>query len=493
MATPNGRVPTPPDFADDTGPDASPVAARRSTRDIAAASDRLTRAPRRPSSVEVPATREEPMPESVDLDTRVGPLPAAPVGRARASSAAPRRAVESEYDADESTQERTLPIRRDELPASRRRAAPPPIAAAEAPVVAQPAPVEPTANARAARRPSILEVSTDAKFRPNLPAAPLSPRSSPPELEPARAREVTPPATAVDMLPLAVDADDGLPFETTDPIGDRLSSVPAPATAPFARRDLREQSTRVGPLPEAPAGRRQTGVEHQATSLLEVGSAIDDFAPRRVEQQATSQLPAIDERLGEDDAPAPRRERLAPPVAELSTSVLPQLDDPVEPPPAQPARRSNSLSSMPARRRRPTHDGIAASGAADKPAPFELSRVFRLEAVAHAGKSRMGFQVAIGVLMLFFGGGILAAVAFHTDKPPLETLQVNYPYGFSGGMMPNGRRAPPVSQVIFDFDGVATCGDGECVKYKAHTADNHFQMTMELRHDGSDWNRVGGP
>jgi hypothetical protein len=129
---------------------------------------------------------------------------------------------------------------------------------------------------------------------------------------------------------------------------------------------------------------------------------------------------------------------------------------------------------------------VAARGAIE-PGPVNLpfrgfSGMLRLQALKNSGKNR-GFQLVIALGMVLVGLAVFGVLELHGNRPPQEALQMAYPFGLAGGRMPNGRNAPPVSNVLFDYLGEVDCGVGECARYLAHTADRRFQVNMDMRRD----------
>jgi hypothetical protein len=123
-----------------------------------------------------------------------------------------------------------------------------------------------------------------------------------------------------------------------------------------------------------------------------------------------------------------------------------------------------------------------------------LSQIQSLTGLHRLGPARFGFQVVIAGVMLLVGLGLVAHFAFGNDVPPDETLQFLYPYGFTGGVQPNGRAAPPASAVRFKFTGTVDCGSRVCDHFEVNGTDGVFriEMTVAKRDDGT-WTLVGGP
>lgn len=294
-----------------------------------------------------------------------------------------------------------------------------------------PVPRRATAEVRAssARQASMEEETTaPVQMRP----APLVGRS--PTREQPLPRRPSSLGVPAQRDPLPPPVADPLEEEPTAP----LSTLPSKRDAAHADDAPHDEPTRVGALPTAssPASEQERAVP------TAVGAAID-----------------LDELEGTPTPTAPL-----------------------------PGSRPRGLSAEPTRRKE------NASPAAEA-APDELSRVIRLEAARNGqvGGRRFGFQVAIGLVMLVLGVGAFATFFIgHVEKPPLETLQLSYPYGFAGGRLPNGRSAPSVVDITFELKETIDCGGDICLRYDAHSADDSFHLTMDLKRVGSDWKLVGG-
>lgn len=265
----------------------------------------------------------------------------------------------------------------------------------------------------------------------------------------------------------------------------QLSAKPTPRTTSreVPWEEVKDMPTQVGALPGRPPQKSDATATAPLPRLERPAHPTDPHD----DPEPTIAIPGL---AGEAAAAQIRKELAA----------AKQAEAPAQGPPALPGSRSSELSDKPQPKRRGTYSLLQAQGGAGErpeqakstPALHELSRVIRLEAVKNAAGRMHGFQIAIGVVMLVLGGGaFLAFFLGHHDRPPLEALQVAYPYGFSGGTLPNGRTAPPVSQVLFDYKATVDCGEDVCARYLVHTADNSFQLTMDLRKEGPDWKLAG--
>lgn len=92
-----------------------------------------------------------------------------------------------------------------------------------------------------------------------------------------------------------------------------------------------------------------------------------------------------------------------------------------------------------------------------------------------------GFMLLIGV-----GLGIKTLLSA-TRTPSRRDLVMLYPFGFSGGSTPAGRRAPGAAQVVFKLTGTADCGGDRCLTYLAVTRDGSFEYKMTVRDDDGLW------
>ena len=164
-------------------------------------------------------------------------------------------------------------------------------------------------------------------------------------------------------------------------------------------------------------------------------------------------------------------------------AAVPDLEPSTEPPAAL-AVSVDELGPTDLSSRSVRPETTAGKSLADVPGG-DLSRVIRIEALARSGGNR-GFQLVIALGMVLLGVGIFAIVALHHERPSHEALELAYPFGLSGGRLPSGRTAPPATELIFDLEGPVACGDGTCLRYRAHTADGHFEtnMTMKQSDDG---------
>ena len=370
-----------------------------------------------------------------------------------------------------------------------------------------------------------IEVTPPNEPLPTKPLPRTSTRSfKPPPSEPLddKPRKKTPGNAPALPVPDGTSVDQG----SLEPV---LSSVPAsrskaitaakPRTDPRAN-SLLDEHTRVGSLPEAP--NKPPRIENRETSMLnELDQPLDDKPrPRsgpptgehRIENRETSMLavPTIEDDDEDDAIPTALMSR--PPKEMLD----PVDDDPTDAsalkPRDKPKVEVRSLAAMtsapPARpeppsARKPGYSRVAKDTEKAKPAkpgepparrPFELSGMIRAEALQNFGQNKQGFQIVIGVVLLVLGLGAFLGYYLHGDKPSNEDLQMAYPYGFSGGRQQNGRSAPPSAEVIFDFEKSVDCGDTVCVRYTAHTLDDSFHITMDLKkNDKGEWKLVNGP
>jgi hypothetical protein len=368
-----------------------------------------------------------------------------------------------------------------QTPAARRATGQVPVASAprrptgQLPVAAAPgaAPRRPTGQVPAA------SAAVPAPRRPTgqvpvASAAPPPPRRATGELGLASARRSTSELRATPRME----------EETTGPVPILRTLTSGQAGTP--RKPTREQQ-----LPTAIPRRATSNANPIQSERLRPGPPVaetqDDelTAPLSLRPSPrTTVAPPIDDEVHEATqvgalplAPAPR---------EVTAVGFEPTPTPIAP---LPGSRTRGLSADPTARK------TTASPIEDV-APDELSRVIRMEAARNGqvGGRRFGFQLAIGLIMLVIG---LAAVAIffagHLEKPPLETLQMNYPYGFAGGRLPNGRTAPSVADLTFDYKESLDCGGNVCLRYDAHTADDSFHLSMDVTKVSGDWKLVGGP
>jgi hypothetical protein len=545
MATPDGRAPPSPgdsdtnpglDVADsrdeNTGAtDVSPLArkreepvGRRATGAIPAQGIPPRRAtgaipaqgaPPRRATGAIPAQRAAPQTDdtnpNAELPKRAPESPPAPVAR-RATTGIPAQGrVPSLLDVPTDAGSRTA-LSRDERRALERAAEPPralgttvdqrPLAVDEAP-----APQGTSVD----QRPLSVDVGT-APWGTTVDQQALPPGPSPlgttvdhralelPEVTPPNeplpggrhgaatdGREVTPPAEPLSRRP----APRAAPRPEPDEVENTPQLSPMPTTRARGgsedRPNLLDESTRIGALPEAPPQKR---VEHLETSMLpEVDDPEVNLAPRPVSKPGP---------------PVPDDEDAGLPTAALSRAEIGLGAEraPAPPEPRKPAPRKTSDAN------RAVNDAKPRKRAASPPQPAvrvessagrlrnesELSRMIRVEAMRNSGASKYGFQLAIGLVMVLLGAGVFAAFVLHGDRPPREALQLAYPYGFTGGRMPNGRAAPPVSEITFEYESSVECGDSVCARYNAHTTDDAFHLTMDLRKDAQgDWKLANSP
>ena len=250
------------------------------------------------------------------------------------------------------------------------------------------------------------------------------------------------------------------PTERNPALGPlELSDAPAlRAGALAAEPQPPDEVTRVGVLPDARA------MAPTAVPPVRPGPPVPDERPEEI--TATGPHGMVAAPLAGEGGPVGRASELTPPIS-----------------PDAPG-----LSSKPSRR----IGAYSRANLADesRPEDSDISRVVRYEAIKNSGHRRYGYQAALAAVIIVLALGTFALLLTRHDHPSLEVLQVSYPYGFSGGQLGNGRTAPGAAEVLYDYVSTVDCGAELCQRYRAHTPDGSFSLTMDMRKDGSDWHRV---
>jgi hypothetical protein len=184
-------------------------------------------------------------------------------------------------------------------------------------------------------------------------------------------------------------------------------------------------------------------------------------------------------------APGALPKNAAPAASDTVLIDRPKVNLAVEDPPTDP--RSLASDDAPTEAKRPLAGLVDDPGLEDPDKPPPEGTVLTEKA-----KAARGVQVIAAAFLLLVALGLGAKlVVANTRTPSRRTLLLLYPFGFSGGQLPGGRRAPGAGAVEFKLVKSFDCAGQRCLGYLAQTPDGSFQYSMTVRDDDGLW-RLGG-
>jgi len=155
------------------------------------------------------------------------------------------------------------------------------------------------------------------------------------------------------------------------------------------------------------------------------------------------------------------------------------------------AKRAPAAASKPGKR--PLQDLVDDAELADKGARKAPPPEHTI--LGDKARTQNGMQmVAAAALLLIAVIGVAKFGFSRTATPSAAELQLLYPFGLDGKVLPNGHRAPGVDGVTFTFAHADDCNGERCVTYALSSGDLGFHYEMVVQKDGDLWKLVSsGP
>jgi hypothetical protein len=231
------------------------------------------------------------------------------------------------------------------------------------------------------------------------------------------------------------------------------------------------------PLP-APPARKPLGPPI-ADSLDEEPTGLIPLADLQAPLRAKPGPPIAasgDEQTGPGNPPEPKPRPAMPEAEEISTGVV-----------GLPPGALEALAATQGPGVGPGKGSASALDASTSRKPLSP----REHAEAMKAGHRLGFEIAVGAIMLI---GALAAGAGYVwggpSHPSESELAMLYPYGKTGGRMPNGRTAPSMSEVTFTLMQQEDCSGEPCLRYSVTQPGTAFGIQMVVERHDSAWRLV---
>jgi hypothetical protein len=343
----------------------------------------------------------------------------------------------------------------------------------------------------------------DAFTAPATPAAPPQGagalgdklRRSPPV-----AAKLEPATGPMEPTTLDDDAPAGGGDPTLPPVNRRAPSGPTPAP----RRATGMRQALPDPAPAAPAPRRATGMRQ----------ALPDPAPADPALSGETLMLNPDALL----AAAPKTDSFSAqpgPGPEGANATVLFQSLPPEPAPEEQANATVMFKTLPAEEPASTQPSTRAAGkwsrkqAAENPKPAKpvdladlvegndestaVGKDKPVDATNLGASTRTanGMQLVVSGLLLLVGFAVGVGFFFNRMRKPSQAeLELLYPFGDQGMNLPNGRTAPGVHDVTFDYVSADDCDGARCLTYRARNETGSFNYFLIIRQTDGSWAMV---
>jgi len=161
------------------------------------------------------------------------------------------------------------------------------------------------------------------------------------------------------------------------------------------------------------------------------------------------------------------------------------------------AAKNLARDDKPTASKRPLQDLVDGGGGDDDASNEGLDEgnpaTFRGEntSLGHKARTMNGMTlVTTGLLLLVAAATTAHFVAGRVATPGRDELELMYPFGSAGKVMPNGRTAPPARMLIYDMIKADDCDGFRCLTYHIRSEDNGFNYEMVVRDNDGVWGVV---